>query len=265
MAKKKVREEEDPAADVLDEVEFEPAEDAPAAAADGKVVLPDSVGEPDEPAIHDPGWTAYALSKLTPQEMVNGKPRVPGLRRLVALLVGDIVGNTTEQVQAPCPANGYIATVQARLVILWSKGVPENGAFAREFTALADVYAGNTDPAFARFASQTAETRAEGRAIKKALMLQVTTAEEMTDVSVDQADLDGKVTATQVNFIDLKCQQNDINVLAFIGSYKGKYRAVKEVPADVAGKMIQHLSELQQDRKRIPDHIRGYAKDWNDE
>lgn len=249
---------EDPAADLLDQVEFEEITNKQAK------VLPDSVGMPDEPAIHDPNWTPYVLSLLTEQEQVKGRPKVPGLRRLLPMLVGDIIENTTEVIQAPSPANGYIATVQAKVVILWIKDVPENGAMLRTFTGLADVYAGNTDPAFARFASQTAETRAEGRAIKKALMLQVTTAEEMTDVSVDDNYLNGEITPTQINFLDMKCKQNDIDVLKFIASYKGAYKTIKEVPSSVACTMIKHLSDLQQDRKRIPDRIKGYDEHWSD-
>lgn len=265
MAKKEapaVVEAEDPAAGHLDDVEFEPVTVALAGTENSEVV-PESMGLPPAPSIADPDWTPYVLSLLGEDERARGRPKVPGLRRLVPMLVGDILENTTEVIQVPNPANGYIATVQARLVILWWKGLAEGAFQHRVFTGLADVYAGNTREEFARYPSSTAETRAEGRAIKKALALQVTTAEEMTDVPVEDAGLDGKITPTQVNFIDLKCKQNDINVLAFLGCYKGKYRAIKDVPAVVASQMIGHLSELQRERHRIPDRIKGYDSQWS--
>jgi hypothetical protein len=263
MAKKKPEapvDVSDPAADLLDQVEIETEEES--AVDESEKVIPESEGTPEEPAIHDPLWTQFVLSQLTDEEMFNGRPKVPGLRRLL-YLVGDVIENTADCVQPPCVANGFTSTVKATLVINWTKGMAGDMYIQKVFTGLADVNDINTDKAFARFASSTCETRAEGRAIKKALNIQVTTAEEMTDVSAD-AYANGEITPTQRNFIDLKCRQNGINVLKFISSYKGQYPSIDKVPSSVAGTMIKHLSELQQDRSRIPERIKGYDPNWND-
>lgn len=261
--KKEVNEAVDPAADLIDQVEIDPT-DAPTEtpATPDLDVIPESEGTIDEPAIHDPNWTNYVVSQLTEEEQVNGRPRVPGLRRLTHL-VGELIENTSEVIQAPNVNNGFMATVKATVVIQWTKDVPNNTDVRKVFTGLADVSDVNTNAAFARFATSTAETRAEGRALKKALNLQVTTAEEMTDISADSFK-NGEITPTEKNFIDLKCRQNGIDVLKFISSYKGQYKTVESVPSAVAKTMIKHLSELQQNRERIPDRIKGYDPHWND-
>src|SRR5206468_2886867 len=123
-----------------------------------------------EPRIDEPSWTDFVLAKLTPEEFRDGNPKVDGLRRVASELLGDIIENSSEVLQAPTAANGFFATVRARVVILWKKDCYGDPG-PRVFTGLADVYPGNTEPAFGRFPSSVAETRAEGRALRKALQL----------------------------------------------------------------------------------------------
>lgn len=264
--KKSVRDEpgvaaaEDPAAENLPAgPSFEDLEHAP----------PETPPEPaaDEPAIHDPGWTEFVLSRLTDSEKANGKPKVAGLRRVAAELLGPIVENNPDVLQPPCPANGFCAVVKNTLIILWNKGVPEGDVGLEcRFAGVADCYPGNTpDARFARFATAVAETRAEGRSLRKALHLDTVTAEEVTELSVDDACLDGMIAPTQANFIDLKCSQLDIDLKKFINAGKGKYSSLREVPYPVADKMIERLSSWQQNKNNIPAELRGYNPGWRDE
>lgn len=257
---------DDPAADNLDGFCFDESETsivAPPEEVAGKKLLPDQ-GRPDEPRIESPKWTQYVLEQLTDDEMFACRPTVAGLRR-ISYLLGDIVENSATVVQAPTLANGFIATVEVRLVIMWTKDLADNQPpTARVFTSTADVYPGNTDAAYARFASSMAETRAEGRALRKALQLQVVTAEELTTVPVEESGMDGKIAPAQRNFIDLKCMQCGINVVKFLNHGKNQYKSIADVPYATAQVMISHLSELQRNKSKIPEGILGYDPKWND-
>ncbi len=258
---------DDPAADRIDTVEFDHRAEYAAeyTSANGQKVLPESEGT-DEPRISDPEWTEFVLSRLTDDEKWKGNPTVAGLRRVAAELLGDIIENSAEAVQLPTLTNGMWSTVKATVGIAWTKDLADNqGIMIRTFTGLADTYNGNTEPDFARFSSAICETRAEGRAFRKALhLVRVVTSEELTSLPVEESGADGRIAAAQKNFIDLKCMQNDINVLAFIKACKGKYESIEDVPYDVASKMIGHLSEWQREKSRIPKDVKGYDANWNE-
>ena len=255
---------EDPAADSLPEFDDLEAETTNEGFADpegakGKAVLQESQGTPDEPGVDSPEWTPFVLSQLTPDEKHENAPRLKGLRRMVSALLGDIIENTSHVVQAPSPANGRTAVVLSRVVILWSRDV--DVAQERVFTGAGDVYPGNATPEFARYATALAETRAEARALRKALQLGVAAAEEMTEQPVEEAGLDGKSTPTQHNFIIIKCQQLGIDVMKFINHGKAKFRSLKDIPYDTANAMTGLLSEYQQDVSRVPAGVKGYNPD----
>lgn len=247
---------EEPAAETLPEnVDFEPEGAEPGfftAPKGGGEVLPgqDVV---DEPLISDPAWTDYVLSRLTDDEMFDGNPKTSGLRRIAVELLGSIVENSTHVIQVPTLINGFWATVESKVVIEWKKDTYDGMPSTRIFTGLADVYNGNTKPEYVRFPCSVAETRAEGRALRKALHLQrVVAAEELTDMPVEESGADGHSTPTQHNFIELKCKSCDINLTRFINCGKSTYGAIRDVPYDVAGKMIAKLSAYQRDKKSIP-------------
>jgi hypothetical protein len=247
---------DDPAAEGLDEVELEPAADGPPPPAPATA----EEAEGQEPPVHSPRWTAFVLSRLGPNELWEGRPTTAGLRRVASELLGRIVENTAEPAQPPANADGRWQTVRAAVTVLWTKDVDEPEV--RRFTGLADVHANNTDKAVANFPSALAETRAEGRAWRKAFQLAVCTAEEMSNVPAEEPRPDGPVDAAHKNFIEMKCQQLDIDLLKYIGRYKGAYKALDAVPYGVAQKMVAHLTEIQRDRSRIPEEIKGYDPNW---
>lgn len=210
----------------------------------------------------DPDWTEYVLSKLSPEELSpEGRPTCDGLRRVAELVLGPTVSSSVRIVQAPSPENAMTAVAEFSYTY-------ESIHTDREvtFTAAADCNSGNTDGKFSIFATAMAETRAEGRALRKALRLRrVITAEEPSNLFQDH-DLsnNGKSTEMQHSFIQTLCQRNDINIDAYLSSsrsfrWDGK---LENIPHKSATLIIAHLNELQRDRSKIDPKFKGYDPDW---
>ena len=123
----------------------------------------------------------------------------------------------------------------------------------------------------------TASTRAEGRALRKALKVRCLAAEELAkkdvasivreSIKVEKAT-DGEwkendsISSAQVNFIDNKCKQLEINVMGFINMGENQYADVTEVSKKTASTMLAVLNEYQNKQKKIPANIVGYDKNW---
>ena len=120
-------------------------------------------------------------------------------------------------------------------------------------------------------------TRAEGRALRKALKVKCLAAEELAkkdivsivrqSVSADKG-IDGEwneedvISLPQTNFIDAKCKQLDINVMNFVNAGSEHYKSIAEVSKQTASKMLSTLNEYQTKNKSIPDKLLGYDSNW---
>ena len=210
-------------------------------------------------------WDDFVMSKFKKGEvfsMPNGKPTVTcaGLRRVAEELLGDIVVSRPSQVFPAMDTDGPgRATVVFEVTIDWF-----NSGRMRTFSDVADVWHGNTDDLFCAHPVATASTRAEGRALRKALRIKCLAAEELAKkdvasivrMSVETAkksqiseegdwSVDSKISDTQVNFIDKKCQQVDIDVRAFLNMGKEPIEDISKVSKQKALKMIEHLNTIQ--------------------
>lgn len=92
----------------------------------------------------------------------------------------------------------------------------------RIYSAAANVYRGNTPDVFAVHSVATAETRAEGRALKRALSLSTYTAEEMNnDKDVSSIfenkikSTESKIKSSQITAITTLCGRLGIDVHKF--------------------------------------------------
>jgi hypothetical protein len=206
----------------------------------------------------DPDWTDYVLSLLHPDELSpEGRPTCDGLRRVSEICLGDILRSEVKVVQGPTQSNNNTAVVEFTLEYLCRRN-----SMAVSFTASADVNDKNCDPRFAVFATATAETRAEGRALRKALRLRrVLTAEEPSSLFSD-SDLsnNGKSTPMQHSFIKTICERNDINIDAYLGASKSfKWDGnLENIPHKSAVVIIAHLNEWQRDQTKIDPKYKGY-------
>lgn len=223
----------------------------------------------EPPKMTSPEWHDYVIRQLEEDEKdADGNPYVHGLRRITELVIGPILESTARVVQAPMFVESigkitHPTTVEYTLRIL-NTVTPEGiEPYEMVYTDCADVFEGNTDPEFLRFPSAMAATRAEGRCYKKALRLKrVAASEELTSVPLEEAGINGEITPTQINFIDMLCRRLKVDAMKYINSGKKKYAKIEEVTYVTAKKMTEHLSTLTNDPSMVPDDIKGYKIDW---
>jgi hypothetical protein len=214
-------------------------------------------------------WHDFVMSKFHKAELFDGNPVCAGLRRVAEELLGTIVVSRPSQVWPATDSDGPgRATVVFEVVIDWM-----NSGQLRTYSDVADVWHGNTDDLFCAHPVATASTRAEGRALRKALKVKCLAAEELAKKDVAsivrqtvQANQstdgewkeDDSISTPQINFIDAKCKQLDINVMKFINMGESSYEAIEKVSKKTASKMLGVLNEYQTDVKSIPDEVSGY-------
>jgi hypothetical protein len=131
---------------------------------------------------------------------------------------------------------------------------------------------------FCAYAVATASTRAEGRALRKALKIRGVAAEEITrkntaeivrtaSQTTSNASTDGdfndsaRMSDAQSNFIDVKCRQLNVSGKDLFKQIF-KADASRKVSKKVASDIIDQLNEYQRDKTSIPELITGYKEEW---
>ncbi len=225
--------------------------------------------EDGSPLPTDPKWNDYVLSLFEENELFDKMPLTSGLRRVAELLMGRIVFSGPSQVFPPQSGNEI-----GRSTVVWKIQFEDGSTFCD----VADSWEGNTDDMFCVYSTATAATRAEGRALRKALRLRVVAAEEVTkkdtakiaqdiskkkglDVSSSEYDSSGTMTGPQANFIDGNTKQLNIDaqkVLKEVANVVNVSKTTKKQASDV----IEKLNEYQQKKDTIPTDFIGYNQDW---
>jgi hypothetical protein len=214
----------------------------------------------DTPCPTDPEWSDYVISRLTENEMFEGSPKVSGLRRVTELLMGDIMKSETLIMQCPSPDNERRATVVHRVTVRDDEGDE------RVSEGAADVYSGNSDRMFGNHPVALAETRAEGRALRRLLRLSssVVTAEEKikpTEKFDDFFPVDTtKITDVQVTGFDIVGKRNDINLSKLLDKEFPKANNINELSNEEGIKLLNILSSYQS--TGVPDDLKGYDPNW---
>jgi hypothetical protein len=221
---------------------------APKASSPAPVPAPEPI---ERPALTSPDWPDYVASLFAEGETdSDGNPFIHGLRRVTELAIGPIVKSVSKVVETPRESNGFRATVEHLVVIRFGDDDP------REFGDAADVYSGNTDPDYAQYPVATAATRAEGRALRKALKLRKTAAEEISSVPAGEAGLDGFITLSQKKLIEKLCRELALDPAKLIAFGQFKYDNIAQVRYDSAKGMIEYLNKLFQDNDKIPAELK---------
>ena len=221
--------------------------------------------EVSSPSICDPEWSDYVLSKFEYDELVDGNPTVDGLRRVTELVLGPIIEMKSNIVQAPDKENQGRATVSCSItvVINWHDNLHHRTA-----TGSGDAWHKNTDMPYSKFPVAMAETRAEGRALRRLLQLRkVVAAEELSETaSSEEADYSENINDSQISFIDVMCKSVgrglDISVEKLIRSQYPAVSIIRDVRHSQASEVIQRLSHYQQKMEEIPEAIKGYDSNW---
>lgn len=221
------------------------------------------------PSITDPKWYEYVMSHFTEDELIDGKPVVSGLRRVTQLLIGRIASSLPGIVIAPKDDNSI-----GRATVSWVVTL-DNG---QVFGDVASSWEGNTEPSFSTYVVEIAATRAEARALRKALCLKVVSADEISSVKAadfvktmakskttdGEYDENAYITNAQINFINTKAQKLDLNIQAF---FKKEFNiaANKGITKKMASDVIEKINEYQQkyqESKSIPKELLGFSDDW---
>jgi hypothetical protein len=216
------------------------------------------------PEQNSPEWDSYVMSLFQESELIDGNPRVHGLRRVAELLIGEIVSSRPVTVMiTPQGVKMDKSTVVYEVQFQTPKG-------NKTYADVADTWEGNTDDMFAVHGTATASTKAEARALRKALKIKAVAAEELCKKDVakylseqTQSDDVKRISKDQVNFIEMKCKKLDIDVIKFINSGEKFYNTVYEVKYDTGAKMIKKLTEFSSDKSLIEESIKGYKEGWN--
>jgi len=227
----------------------------------------------DAPSITSVGWNDFVMSQFDPSEVIeNDKEKIPltaGLRRVAELLLGRIVSSGPTQVFPPKDDSSH-----GRAVVTWRVEF-ENGTC---FSDVADCWEGNTDDMFCAYAVATAATRAEARALRKALRIRAIAFEEFTkkdtasivraksQINSTQAtsgeyEDQSRMTDNQCNFIGVKCKQLNINTNALLKELFN-VQSIKRLSKKMASDVIDELNKFQRETDKIPQSIIGYSEDW---
>lgn len=229
----------------------------------------DSIDSTDViPAITDPKWHDYIMGQFTDDELFKGNPTVDGLRRLTELNIGEIIESYPDVVE---PTRFVQFGERVRLspvTIRYHIRVKKFDGSILYSAEVADTSDMNTDLDYAKHGTSVAATKAEGRALRKLLKLRkIVCAEEVANSpNKEEVSMYDKINDTQINFIDVLCRNNGLNVMKFVNMGSKVYTNIKDVPFDTASKMVEHLSKLNTkagaEGENLPEHIKGYDTEW---
>ena len=176
--------------------------------------------ESNIPAYTSPDWPEYVMKNFTDDELDDGNPNINGLRRVSQLVLGPIL------ISRPLNPSSNLdnesmgrASCAYEVTFHWFDGTN------RTFGGFAGAWEGNTDNDFQLFPEAMAETRAEGRALRKALNITKVCADELTSKDADEvsdkfanrsqydtSEPTGLIEDNQVNVINHLCNRLGISV-----------------------------------------------------
>jgi hypothetical protein len=221
----------------------------------------------DAPSMLSSEWHDYAMKLFEESELVDGHPLVAGLRRVAELAIGPIMFSGPTQV-FPVQRDDHHGRATVVFTVKFANG--------QTYSEVADSWEGNTDDMFCAYAVAIASTRAEARALRKALKIKGVAAEELTkkdtakivrDISKQKESSDGdyddqsRMSDAQHNFIDIKCKQLNIDggkLFKEIFNVDSNKKVSKKVASDI----IDKLNDYQKDKASIPETISGYKEEW---
>jgi len=214
---------------------------------------------------NDIEWTDHVLGLLSDDEKIAGNPTTDGLRRIFeAALNCVVISAESSVVQSPSPENEKRATVVHRLTYVLNDGHDSSLTKQRVVSGAADVYWGNCDKIYRNHPVAVAETRAEGRALRRALKLRkVVAAEELAKDIEDHPDHDTvtKITNNQLNFMDVLAKRLNINMHKLLEKLAVKSDNIYNISYTDAVNIVTQLTQYQQ-QNNVSEDILGYESNW---
>ena len=227
---------------------------------------------PKIPKPTDPKWVEYVLDQLADHELISGAPTTDGLRRVTEKVFGEIVESDTEILEIPKLAFSGKASAKHTLRIRKYDNTREGlakwdmGDDLITVSACVDVLGERLPSPFNQHLVSTACTRAEGKALRRALKIRVQTAEELANSDDDDSKtLKEPINDQQIVAIKTMCKRNNVDLIKFVRSYPNsdKVESIREVKNLEGRLMINKLSSFQ--REGTPEEFVGYNDNWEEE
>lgn len=202
----------------------------------------------DRPNIGDVKWTEYVLSLMDKNELEEGMPKVDALRRVAYKLFGVFSELRTDVIQAPTMENNDRATVSVTIVTLDGRIV--SGA--------ADVYVGNTEKKFAIHPVATAETRAEGRALRKLLGLsKILSAEELDNADPYEANgTDNQISASMISGLKIMSDRIGVDLLGVAKAMNYEIVTLEDLTKTQGVQISNKLSKYHTGQEEVPKELK---------
>jgi len=209
------------------------------------------------PAEYEAEWSEYLLDNLADNELVNGAPTVDGLRRVCEMCFGEILESKSTVIGTPTPDNN-------RCTILHSLTIRKYRSDSIvKVDGCVDVLYHKTPHPFKDHLVATADTRAEGKALRRALKIRVITAEELQNEDEEAVLVsDENINDQQVLAINQLCKRLNISVADLVKAQYSNVKTINEVNNLEARLLISKLSGFQRDSDSVSDDLKGYDENW---
>lgn len=218
---------------------------------------PVSMNDDKNPRPEDPEWVDYVLDQLSDRELPDGNPTTDGLRRVTEKVFGTILKSDTQILEVPNRAYSGKVTAKHTLIIHRRDiNTPIT------ISACVDVVGEKLPAPFNTHLVATACTKAEGKALRRALKIRVQTAEELRSEDDLEMDASGPINDQQITALKALCKRNDVNVAKFIKANSEKPKSIYDVKNIEGRLMINKLSGYQ--REGTPEEFLGYDENWEE-
>lgn len=221
-----------------------------------------------KPTPNDYEWTDYVLSLLKDNEKIDGNPTTDGLRRIFETVMDcEVISSVSDVLQVPEPNNDRRCTVIHTITFISNTKNPDEYASTRVFTGASDSYWGNTDSVFRAHPVAVAETKAEGRALRRAMKLTkvITADEKASETEHFDGDSVDKITVDQLSFINNLASRLNINVRSLFDNMNIDHSDIKKILHKEGVSIIQKLNLYQREKDSIPNELIGYNAEWRNE
>ena len=216
------------------------------------------VVEQERPKEYDPEWSEYLLDQLSDNELINGAPTVDGLRRITEKCFGEIIESKSDIIETPTSQNNQRCTIRHTLTI-----AKYRSAQVISVDGCVDVLYHKTPYPFKDHLVATADTRAEGKALRRALKIKVVTAEELQNEDEQEVlSSDEFVNDQQILALNQLCKRLNVSVSSFVTGEYNTTKKINDLRNLEARLLISKLSEFQRAPKDIPKSYVGYDENW---
>ena len=202
------------------------------------------------------GWDRYVMGLFKDNELMDGYPKVNGLRRVANLVLGNIVSSKPSYVFVT-QGDTRSVTVSYEIQVEWKLNTPVGfgnmGLAALDVRTFGGLSCCNEDMSspYGRHPAAVAESKAEGRALRKALGLNVIAAEEMLsggDTEAPAAKPTSRITAALKSVIEVKAEKLNLVMKELIEKFGLGTKDLGDFTMDDGRKLFVFINEFQQNK-----------------